>query len=89
MPNLPPFVAFGNEELKDVLHVGDWVECPHCDDRHRVIGGKREDGTETDVILAYKCGGKTWVAGVNGKSIMKKYAIDGGNLKRHKFEQEG
>lgn len=73
MPNIPPFVAFGNEELKDKkdLHVGDWIECPHCDDRHRVIGGKRPDGTETDVILAYKCEDKVWLAGVNGKNTMK------------------
>lgn len=72
MVNLPPFVAFGNEELKDKkdLHIGDWIECTHCDDRHRIIGGKKEDGTITDIILAYKCDEKTYLAGVNGKNIM-------------------
>lgn len=71
MPNLPPFIAFGNEELKDVLRIGDWIECPHCDDRHRVIGGKRPDGTETDAMLGYRCGDNVWLAGVNGKNTMK------------------
>ena len=66
--------AIGNEELVNKPVVGKTIECPQCDGTHEVEYGEEilKDGTKIlcDLISFYKCGEKTYLCGVNGKSIL-------------------
>jgi DNA-directed RNA polymerase subunit RPC12/RpoP len=69
-------LAVGQEELGEQL--GKLITCPHCDKKHRVKFGNevRADGSEvpSKLLSFYKCSrtGKTYLAGINGQSIMHK-----------------
>ena len=58
------------------LQINDWVDCPHCDDVHRVYGGTLSDGTTTTAMLAYKCDGRVYIARECCVGHIKKH-IDG------------
>jgi len=67
-----PFVAFGNDELKDSpsLHIGDFVKCHICNGNHVVKGGIDENGNETSLLLFFKCdNGKSYLAGIDNKRV--------------------
>lgn len=68
-----PYVAFGNEELANLPKLGDEIVCPKCGMFHKIIYGKKklDDGTEveTKTLAGYKCKGKLYLAGVNGKDV--------------------
>ncbi len=64
-----PFIAIGNDELTESL--GSHIICERCGKRHKVKYGMRvlEDGTKvpSKTIAFVRCGGSTYLAGVNGK----------------------
>jgi hypothetical protein len=67
-----PFVAFGNDELdeKEVLKIGDKINCKNCGAPHVVKGGKdTETGEESDTLLFTSCGEKAFLVGIAGKKI--------------------
>lgn len=68
-----PFVAFGNEELAKLPALGDKILCPRCGKMHKVVYGKRklDDGSEveSETIAFYKCRGKLYLAGIDGKNV--------------------
>lgn len=71
-----PYVAFGNDELaaSPVLHIGDVIICPRCGESHLVEGGKnRETGEISNVLLFYNCQGTSYLAGVAGKNVMRRF----------------
>ena len=71
-----PFVAFGNDELDAAPTLGDTIICDMCGKEHKIEYGKKvnEDGTKSpSKLLAYfKCGDKSYLAGINGKDIRRK-----------------
>ncbi len=67
-----PFVSFGNDELEAAIDLkkDDTIVCPHCTKFHKVkCGIDTKTGKETDTLLFYNCGEKTYLAGVNGKKV--------------------
>ncbi len=66
-----PFVAYGNNELENNPSAakGDLIVCPGCKGNHEISYGKDENGIESDLIMFYKCGKKSFLAGVNGNLI--------------------
>lgn len=68
-----PFIAIGNEELKDnpVVHAGMRIRCPHCKQAHELHGGKTDKGIETELLLFYKCPkeNNSYLAAVDNKLI--------------------
>lgn len=63
-----PWVAFGNEELRvqPRLAAGQRIQCPTCGKRHRV-----KDSATSGTLLFYTCGETTYLAGIDGRSIMR------------------
>jgi len=64
------------KELQDSppLHIGEMILCPHCEDAHAVEGGRNIDtGEVSEQILFYKCGEKVYVAGIEGKNLMRRF----------------
>lgn len=66
-------VAFGNAEFAaaPALSVGDLVRCPRCNGEHVVFGSTDAQGRPTGDMLAYHCGARTYLAGVNGRNVMR------------------
>jgi len=68
-----PFIAIGNEELKDnpVVHAGTKIRCPHCNEPHELYGGKTDRGVETEMLLFYKCPkeGNSYLAAIDNKLV--------------------
>lgn len=65
-----PFVAFGNDELGEEVHAGDWIVCPICGDFHKLTGGTDgETGEPSELILGYKCGEDSCLAAVGCKIV--------------------
>ena len=67
-----PYVGFGNDTLaKSVrLKKGDEVACRQCGGLHNVECGKDEDGKESDLLMFYKCGDESYLAGIAGRSVI-------------------
>lgn len=66
------FLAVGNEELEGQPEIkkGDMFDCPHCPDKHVLeCGTDPKNGKESTMLLFYRCGDKTYLAGLNGKLI--------------------
>lgn len=65
--------ALGNEELAKLPALGKTVNCKSCGGTHVVEFGKTKmpDGTwqESKMMAFTKCGGKTFLVGVEGKDI--------------------
>ena len=66
-----PFFAIGNEEIQKAPMLGKKIVCDRCGKTHIVRYGKKE------INAFYKCSGKEYLAGINGKDI------------RGSFEKEG
>lgn len=77
-----PYVGFGNDTLRvqPVLNIGDSINCPKCGGQHTVHGGKDEQGKETNLLLIYNCGEKSYMAGLAGRSVMKAKSDCGGEI---------
>jgi len=70
-----PYVGFGNDTLEKSLplEIGQEIRCPHCGERHVVEGGTNmKTGEVSDLVMGYYCPetDSTYLAGVNGKSVM-------------------
>ena len=65
--------AIGNDELEELDDLGDFILCDKCGERHLIDYGKEvmKDGSKkkTKFLAFYKCGGKAYLAGINGKRI--------------------
>lgn len=57
-----------NEELAAAPPLEDTIECPHCGNFHIVRTTKSEKGTMS--LQSYRCGEKTYLAGIDNKSVM-------------------
>lgn len=71
-----PYAAFSNDELADSppLKIGEMILCPHCNGAHVVEGGiNQRTGEESDMLLFYNCAGTSYLAGVAGKNVMRRY----------------
>lgn len=68
-----PMIAVGADELGEAL--GDTILCPHCKKTHPITNGKSKDKdgnwVESTFLQAYKCGKKTYLAGMNGRKISR------------------
>ena len=67
-------LAIGDNELQDAPDIGETIECPYCGETHAIRYGDKilEDGTKipSKLLAYYICCGKSYLAGINGKSIM-------------------
>lgn len=67
-------LAIGAEELDGAI--GENITCPHCGRMHPVEYGEEilKDGTRklSKTLAFYKCGKKTYIAGIAGKAIIHK-----------------
>jgi hypothetical protein len=71
-----PHVAFSNRELNDSppLKIGEMILCPLCGDAHVVDGGvNTKTGEVEDTILFYNCDGTSYIAGIQGKNVMRRF----------------
>ena len=66
-----PFFAIGNDELEKApaIKKGDTIMCPLCKGLHVLEHGKTPEGHESDLLLFYKCGDSSYLAGIKGKRI--------------------
>jgi hypothetical protein len=66
--------AIGNEELEQLPEIGESVLCPRCGQLHpvqygeRVLPGGNKEPSKT--LAFYKCGEKSYLAAINGKSVV-------------------
>lgn len=64
-------LAIGNNELGEKL--GDTIICPKCGEEHPIEFGKKQllDDTwiETKILSFYFCGGKPYLAGIDGQRV--------------------
>lgn len=77
-----PFVAIGNDELahRPRLRSGQWIACTHCRRRHWLKSGRTTDGRLDDRFLFYVCGSASYLAAIDGRSVIG-MTLDGGTLK--------
>ena len=80
--NGTPFVGFSNDTLdrQPKVHKGDVLECIHCGGEHIAQAAKNEDGSESELILFYNCGGNAYLAAVAGRLIIGTPADMSGRL---------
>jgi hypothetical protein len=74
------YIAFGNDELdaSPPLHSGEAILCPHCGRDHIVVGGiDTKTERETETLLFYQCGDKTYLAGIDSKNVMRRFMKEG------------
>lgn len=66
-------LAIGNDELYKSQRLQKIIVCGMCGKRHKIIYGDQilHDGTKipSKLLAFYKCNGKTYLAGINGKDI--------------------
>ena len=66
-------IAIGHDELSKKDAVGNSINCPNCGDAHEIEYGDEvmPDGTKkpSKLLAFYKCGNKTYLAGIAGKVI--------------------
>ncbi len=67
--------SISNDELNKAQSLSDFILCPNCGECHIIQYGDKvlpNGAKEKSNILAfYKCRDKTYLAGFNGKNIMK------------------
>lgn len=66
--------AVGNNELAAAPDLGDTVMCPRCFVEHKIetsLGDAEKDPTR---LHFYKCHGTSYLAGINGKSMMERFS---------------
>jgi hypothetical protein len=77
-----PYVGFGNDQLDAAPELAVSIKCPRCGEQHLVQeskGSQTWDGTTRTWLPSsnptrlqyYKCGEQIYLAGINGKSVMK------------------
>lgn len=69
-----PYVGFGNDTLRKqpIMQIGDKLLCSKCGAVHVIRGGiDQETGKETDLLMFYTCGEKSYLAAVAGRSVLK------------------
>ena len=67
-----PFFAIGNEEIQDAPVLGSKILCSMCGKTHYITYGKQKingEWVESRLLAFYKCRGKSYLAGLNGKDI--------------------
>ena len=70
------FIAFGNDELDESppLKAGEMILCPHCGQGHSVSGGTdSQTGEPTEMLLFYRCGDSAYLAGIDGRNVMRRF----------------
>jgi len=68
--NKIPFVAFCNAELGETLAKGEFITCKNCRKQHKVkLGINSKTKQETNLLMFYNCGKKSFLAGIAGKRI--------------------
>jgi len=71
--SLPPMLAIGSNELENNDDLGESIDCPHCQQRHNIEHGKEKNANgkwvESNLLAFYKCGDKSYLAGIDGKKI--------------------
>ena len=64
-----------NDELEKAPNIGETIICKKCNKEHKIEYGEEilPDGLKVSskVLAFYRCGDNTYLAGVNGKSIIK------------------
>ena len=63
-----PYLAVGNDELGD--HLDDEYDCPRCNMKHRIEHPPTTDG-DIGLLQIVRCGDKSYVVGINNRSICK------------------
>lgn len=65
-----PFVAFSNEQLGSQLP--PFITCPHCCQEHEIQCSSSNPANQDNTINLqfYKCGDKTYLAGINRQQII-------------------
>ena len=73
--DVPPHVGFGNDEIDAAPALGDTIRCKLCGGEHPVEFGERvlEDGKRvpSKLLAFFKCGGKDYLCGINGKDVRR------------------
>ena len=64
-------MAIGNDEIARAPALGKSIKCGLCGKRHQVKDSVDSTGVK-GTLQFYKCGGKTYVAGMCGKDIRRK-----------------
>ena len=68
-----PFLAVGNDELKDNEDIGEFAKCPNCGEQHKVRYGEKfnKDGTRTEYksLSFIDCQNGSYLVGINGKRL--------------------
>ena len=66
-------LSIGNDEIDKAKSIGDFILCHNCGKRHKIRYGTDKDGKESRLLSFYKCRGKLYLAGVEGKDTRKSY----------------
>lgn len=64
-------LAIGNNELGEKL--GKTILCPHCQEKHPIKHGTDSKGNVSKLLSFYDCGENSYLAGIEGKSIMHNF----------------
>ncbi len=65
-----PYVAFGNEELKNKPLAGDTAICPKCKKKHKIkYGTDKKTGEVTTMVGFVTCGENSYMVSLEGKLI--------------------
>lgn len=64
------FIAVGADELTQTL--GRLITCPSCGEKHEIKCSSEDPVNKGKAVKLqfYKCGEKTFLAGINGKRLM-------------------
>lgn len=70
----PPFIAFGNDEIRKMDELGDLIKCKHCGEMHKVetsIGKNSAGEISKNATLSFTvcADGKVRLVGIMGKKI--------------------
>ena len=72
-------LAIGNDELENAPQLKDHVVCWICGERHPVEYGREQVGdvwVESMKLGFFRCAGKSYLCGINGKEIRPKEDMD-------------
>jgi hypothetical protein len=66
-------ITIGDDELKGKMYLGEKITCKICGEEHQIEYGDQvlKDGTrlQSKKLAFYKCNGKAYLAGIDGKRI--------------------
>lgn len=77
-----PYIGFENNTLDKLSSVkkGDMVFCKNCGGEHPLECCIDESGVESDSLMYYKCGEKTFLGAIDGKCTASKKADCSGRI---------